>query len=71
MMFEDGTHYEGEVRAAGMFSGKGTLTFSTGDRFEGSLHGTWHEGIKLNGTLHKNMATFTPPMQDIKPRCRP
>lgn len=70
MVFEDGTHYEGEVRAAGQFSGKGTLTFSTGDRFEGSLHGSWNEGIKLTGTLHKNMPTNTntPQRQKSKPR---
>ncbi|XP_054282375.1 alsin [Macrosteles quadrilineatus] len=67
MVFEDGTHYEGELRAAGQFSGKGTLTFNTGDTFEGSLHGTWNEGIKINGTLHKNLPTSTPQQHKNKP----
>jgi hypothetical protein len=67
MVFEDGTHYEGEFRAAGVFSGKGTLTFNSGDRLEGTLHGAWNEGVKITGTLHKN--TTTPPNKlSTKPR---
>lgn len=67
MVFEDGTHYEGEFRAAGVFSGKGTLIFNSGDRIEGALHGAWNEGVKITGTLHKN--TATPPNQlNTKPR---
>jgi len=54
MVFEDGTHYEGEFKSAGCFNGKGTLTLNTGDRLEGSLQGMWNEGIKFAGTLFKN-----------------
>ncbi|GLH04955.1 Alsin homolog [Gryllus bimaculatus] len=49
----DGTHYEGEFRSVGVFSGKGTLTFNSGDRLEGTLYGAWNEGVKVTGTLHK------------------
>ncbi|XP_020708134.2 alsin isoform X2 [Athalia rosae] len=56
MIFEDGTHYEGEFRSAGVFSGKGTLTFSSGDRIEGSMNGAWNEGVKITATLHMNVA---------------
>ena len=66
-MFEDGTHYEGEFRAAGVFSGKGTLTFNSGDRLEGLLHGAWNEGVKVTGTLHKNISA-APTIIDTKPR---
>nr|CAD7444435.1 unnamed protein product [Timema bartmani] len=59
MVFEDETHYEGEFRSAGIFNGKGTLTFSGGDLLEGSMYGAWNEGIKVTGTLVKN--TVTPP----------
>ncbi|XP_063216090.1 alsin isoform X2 [Bacillus rossius redtenbacheri] len=58
MVFEDGTHYEGEFRSAGIFNGKGTLTFSSGDRLEGSLIGVWSEGIKVTGTLFKSASSF-------------
>jgi len=57
MVFEDGTHYEGEFRAAGVFGGKGTLIFSSGDCLEGVLHGAWNEGVKITGTLDKNTTT--------------
>lgn len=68
MVFEDGTHYEGEFRAAGVFSGKGTLTFSSGDRIEGSLNGAWTEGVKIsNGMMHLNISN--PAMsQNSKPK---
>lgn len=57
MIFEDGTHYEGEFRSAGVFSGKGTLTFSSGDRIEGMLSGAWTEGVKINNaSLHMNVS---------------
>lgn len=53
MIFEDGAHYEGEFKAAGKFNGKGVLTLSSGDKIEGSLSGSWNEGIKISaGTLH-------------------
>lgn len=67
MVFEDGTHYEGEFRSAGVFNGKGTLTFSSGDYLEGSLHGAWNEGIKIMGTLHKNITVPSTELQ-TKPR---
>ncbi|XP_068620925.1 alsin [Battus philenor] len=51
MVFEDGTHYEGEFRSAGVFSGKGALTFSSGDRIEGSLSGAWTEGVKISNAV--------------------
>lgn len=59
MIFEDGTHYEGEFRSAGFFSGKGTLTFSSGDRIEGSMNGAWNEGVKITATLHMSVANET------------
>ncbi|XP_033227521.1 alsin isoform X2 [Belonocnema kinseyi] len=52
MVFEDGTNYEGEFKSAGIFCGKGTLTFFSGDKLEGNLSGAWNEGIKVNATLH-------------------
>lgn len=57
MIFEDGTHYEGEFRSAGVFSGKGTLTFSSGDKIEGVLNGAWTDGVKINSAvLHMNVS---------------
>jgi amyotrophic lateral sclerosis 2 protein len=67
MVFEDGTHYEGEFRAAGVFGGKGILIFNSGDRLEGTLHGAWSEGVKITGTLHKNTA-ISPNHLNTKPR---
>ncbi|BES88813.1 Vacuolar sorting protein 9 (VPS9) domain [Nesidiocoris tenuis] len=67
MVLDDGTHYDGELREAGVFSGKGTLTFSNGDTFEGTLYGTWADGIKVNGTLQKSMSTFSPRDSFSKP----
>ena len=53
--------------ACGVFGGKGTLIFNSGDRLEGALHGAWNEGVKITGTLHKN--TTTPSSQlKRKPR---
>lgn len=57
MVFEDGTHYEGEFKAAGIFGGKGTLTFQSGDRLEGNINGAWNEGVKIIATLHMNNAS--------------
>ncbi|XP_017893211.1 alsin isoform X2 [Ceratina calcarata] len=54
MIFEDGTHYEGEFKSAGIFYGKGTLTFTSGDRLEGNMNGAWNEGVKVIATLHMN-----------------
>jgi amyotrophic lateral sclerosis 2 protein len=67
MVFEDGTHYEGEFRAAGVFGGKGTLIFNSGDRLEGILQGAWNEGVKITGTLHKNTTTLSGQLKQ-KPR---
>ncbi|XP_046991299.1 alsin [Schistocerca americana] len=63
MVFEDGTHYEGEFKSVGVFNGKGTLTFSSGDYLEGSLHGCWNEGIKVTGTLFKNVTATSSKLQ--------
>ena len=52
MVFEDGTHYEGEFKSAGIFCGKGTLTFRSGDRLEGNINGGWNDGVKVNAVLH-------------------
>uniref|UniRef100_A0A146M3M8 Alsin n=4 Tax=Lygus hesperus TaxID=30085 RepID=A0A146M3M8_LYGHE len=60
MVLDDGTHYDGELREAGVFSGKGTLTFSNGDTLDGTLYGSWADGIKVNGTLFKSMSTASP-----------
>ncbi|XP_033359057.1 alsin [Bombus vosnesenskii] len=57
MVFEDGTHYEGEFKSAGIFYGKGTLTFTSGDRLEGNMNGAWNEGVKVIATLHMNKAS--------------
>lgn len=58
MVFEDGTHYEGEFRSAGVFSGKGVLTFSSGDKIEGCLSGAWTEGVKItNATMQLNVSS--------------
>ncbi|CAL7949033.1 unnamed protein product [Xylocopa violacea] len=54
MVFEDGTHYEGEFKSAGIFYGKGTLTFTSGERLEGNMNGAWNEGVKVIATLHMN-----------------
>lgn len=56
MVFEDGTHYEGEFKSAGIFGGKGTLTFRSGDKLEGNISGAWNEGVKVNAVLHINKA---------------
>lgn len=59
MVFEDGTHYEGDFKSAGIFCGKGTLTFRSGDRLEGNMNGAWNEGVKVIATLHMNKASGT------------
>lgn len=61
MVFEDGTHYEGEFKSAGIFYGKGTLTFRSGDRLEGNMNGAWNEGVKVIATLHMNKANGSIP----------
>ncbi|KAK7078631.1 agglutinin-like protein 2 [Halocaridina rubra] len=56
MMFEDKTYYEGELGASGTFAGKGTLRYPSGDSIEGTFTGSWEDGIKINGMLHKGVA---------------
>ncbi|XP_015114192.1 alsin [Diachasma alloeum] len=60
MVFEDGTHYEGEFKSAGTFCGKGTLTFRSGDRLEGTINGAWNEPVKVTATLHISKASSHP-----------
>lgn len=60
MVFEDGTHYEGEFKSAGYFGGKGTLTFRSGDRLEGTINGAWNEPVKIAATLHISKASSRP-----------
>lgn len=65
-MWEDGSFYEGEFGAAGVFAGRGKLLLSSGDQFEGALHGAWNEGVRVNGTFKKNMSS--PVSAPAKPR---
>ncbi|XP_065164846.1 alsin isoform X2 [Atheta coriaria] len=52
MILDDGTHYEGDFKGTGVLSGKGVLTLKSGHILEGSLTGSWSEGIKIsNGVL--------------------
>lgn len=64
MVFEDGTHYEGEFKSAGIFGGKGTLTFRSGDKLEGNIIGAWNEGVKVNAVLQMNKASGSSDMND-------
>lgn len=71
MVFEDGTHYEGEFKSAGCFNGKGTLTLNNGDRLEGTLQGMWNEGIKFSGNLFKNSCVTNTLLAIERPRSKP
>lgn len=54
MIFEDGTHYEGEFRGTGYLNGKGKLSLQSGYLIDGHLCGNWNEGIKItNATFSK------------------
>ena len=53
MLLEDGTSYEGEVAGVGVLGGKGVLRLPNGDVIQGTFHGSWSEGIKMNATLTK------------------
>lgn len=53
MLLEDGTSYEGEVAGVGILGGKGVLQFPNGDVIQGTFHGSWADGIKINATLTK------------------
>ncbi|XP_066901299.1 alsin [Halyomorpha halys] len=68
MVFEDGTHYEGELKQTGVFGGKGVLTFPSGDYIDGTLHGTWTEGIKVSGLLHKAIPSSSPQQSFTQPK---
>ena len=37
-----------------MVIGQGTLTMANGDYIEGQFNGSFTEGVKVNGTFHKN-----------------
>ncbi|XP_066983934.1 alsin isoform X4 [Macrobrachium rosenbergii] len=65
MMFEDKTYYEGELGAGGTFAGRGTLRYPSGDSIEGTFSGSWEDGIKINGMLHKGIA---PPDEENIPK---
>lgn len=54
MIFEDGTHYEGEFRGTGNLNGKGKLSLQSGYLIDGHLCGNWNDGIKItNATFSK------------------
>lgn len=54
MLLEDGTSYEGEVAGVGVLGGKGVLRLPNGDAIQGTFHGSWADGIKMNATLTKS-----------------
>jgi amyotrophic lateral sclerosis 2 protein len=62
MLLEDGTSYEGEVAGVGILGGKGLLQFPNGDIIQGTFHGSWSDGIKINATLTKNSLTAQSPL---------
>ena len=53
MLFEDETLYEGNFSDTGVFNGVGTLTYKQGDKLEGNFYGSYSNGMKFNGTIHK------------------
>ncbi|KAK7113743.1 alsin-like isoform X2 [Littorina saxatilis] len=53
MLTDDNSCYEGDFQDITQLSGKGTLTLPTGDQLEGNFHGSWNEGLKVNGTFIK------------------
>ena len=62
MLLEDGTSYEGEVAGVGILGGKGLLQFPNGDIIQGTFHGSWSDGIKINATLTKASLTAQSPL---------
>lgn len=62
MLLEDGTCYEGEVAGVGILGGKGHLQFPNGDIIQGTFHGSWSDGIKINATLTKASLTAQSPI---------
>jgi len=57
MWLEDGTSYEGEVAGVGLLGGKGQLRLPNGDIIQGTFHGSFSDGIKINATLTKHSLT--------------
>lgn len=62
MLLEDGTSYEGEVAGVGILGGKGVLQFPNGDIIQGTFHGSWSDGIKINATLTKSSLSAQSPL---------
>lgn len=62
MLLEDGTSYEGEVAGVGILGGKGLLQFPNGDIIQGTFHGSWSDGIKINATLTKASLSAQSPL---------
>jgi hypothetical protein len=72
MLLEDGTSYEGEVAGVGVLGGKGRLCLPNGDSIQGAFHGSFNDGVRINGTLTKALVPITspspvPPMQAQRP----
>ena len=61
MLLEDGTSYEGEVAGVGVLGGKGRLCLPNGDSIQGAFHGSFGDGVRINGTLTKALAPITSP----------
>jgi len=57
MLLEDGTSYEGEVAGIGILGGKGLMRLPNGDVIQGTFHGSWSDGIKVNATFTKASLT--------------
>jgi amyotrophic lateral sclerosis 2 protein len=53
MLTEDDSCYEGDFSPGAQLNGKGVLTLASGDQIEGTFHGDWNEGIKVNGIFRK------------------
>ena len=61
MWLEDGTSYEGEVAGVGLLGGKGQLRLPNGDLIQGTFHGSFGDGIKINATLTKQSLVASSP----------
>ncbi len=59
MLFEDESLYEGHFADIGVFNGAGSLIYPNGDKLEGSFYGSYTNGMKFNGTIHKLPQTPT------------
>ena len=58
-IFEDNAVYEGNFADAGIFSGQGVLSYSSGDSMVGYFDGTYTDGMRFNGTIYKAMTSQT------------